>query len=440
MSNPLANYIQYFAIALNYQDGAKMKACLTLNPGQQEGPLRSLFAEPNDFDLYLLPEKFRPVVKSHLRLMKAVYIHKSIEKSFTELSELVNDLIRAADSQNKWINVPLMNSLNELVAVYKVKQQTHPEDIASLEFQDLEIDDTTAQKTSSLESLANTVNKAFKLSLNDKNPELHLSKRMDIYFFLALLIKVYFKLNKLELAKSVEKALKGTRFQLPDMASSVSNRTSGITYYYYSSLLSLDDGDFVLSEDKLGLALDLIRYYKSPFSKQTKQILLILLPLKMYNHQKSFRSSSKLWNRFPDLKTLYHDNLFKAVREGNLALFDACMAKFQTVFLKHHLYLLVELLRQHCYLNLIKECVSIVQQQDNPQAHIVSLTALQLSFEFSKYNVNNTCAFDFSTHSYNYTLDEIECIVANLIALGKIKGYLSHANRCIVLSKTVPFP
>lgn len=418
-----------------------MRACLTLNPGLQEGPLRALFPEPNDFDLYQLPEKFRPVVKSHLKLMKAVYIHKSIDMSFSELSDLVNNLIRAGDSQTKWINVPLMNSLNELLAVYKVRQQSHPEDVASLEFQDLEIDDLTPQKSSSLEQLANIINKAFKLSLNDKNPELHLSKRMDIYFFLALLIKVYFKLNKLELAKSVEKALKGTRFQLPDMGSSISNHTSGITYYYYSSLLSLDDGDFVQSEEKLVQALELIRYYKSLFSKQSQQILLILLPLKMYNKQKSPQNVKKFWRHYPDLQTMYHNNLFKAIREGNLALFDACVSKFQTIFLKNHLYLLIELLRQHCYLNLIKTCVSIVQENnEDPQSHIVPLTAFQLSFEYSKYNISNTNPFDFSNHLYNYTLDEIECIVANLIALGKIKGYLSHTNRCIVLSKTTPFP
>lgn len=37
-------------------------------------------------------------------------------------------------------------------------------------------------------------------------------------------------------------------------------------------------------------------------------------------------------------------------------------------------------------------------------------------------------------------LDELECRIANLIANGRIKGYLSHSQRCMVLSKTEPFP
>jgi len=37
-------------------------------------------------------------------------------------------------------------------------------------------------------------------------------------------------------------------------------------------------------------------------------------------------------------------------------------------------------------------------------------------------------------------LDEIECIVANLIYQGKVKGYISHQRRHLILSKVSPFP
>jgi len=35
---------------------------------------------------------------------------------------------------------------------------------------------------------------------------------------------------------------------------------------------------------------------------------------------------------------------------------------------------------------------------------------------------------------------EIECILANLIYNGMIKGYLSHKHKCMVVSNTDPFP
>jgi len=37
-------------------------------------------------------------------------------------------------------------------------------------------------------------------------------------------------------------------------------------------------------------------------------------------------------------------------------------------------------------------------------------------------------------------LDEIECIIANLIYQGKVKGYISHQKRTLIISKQDPFP
>lgn len=37
------------------------------------------------------------------------------------------------------------------------------------------------------------------------------------------------------------------------------------------------------------------------------------------------------------------------------------------------------------------------------------------------------------------SMDELECILANLIFQGNIKGYIAH-RRCVVLSKADPFP
>ena len=37
-------------------------------------------------------------------------------------------------------------------------------------------------------------------------------------------------------------------------------------------------------------------------------------------------------------------------------------------------------------------------------------------------------------------LDEMECILANLIFQNKIKGYISHQKRFLIVSKADPFP
>jgi hypothetical protein len=37
-------------------------------------------------------------------------------------------------------------------------------------------------------------------------------------------------------------------------------------------------------------------------------------------------------------------------------------------------------------------------------------------------------------------LDELECLLANQIYLGYVKGYISHESRMMVLGKADPFP
>ncbi|KAK6461579.1 hypothetical protein DFJ63DRAFT_185932 [Scheffersomyces coipomensis] len=454
MSLTLARYIQIFDQAVKNEDSQALLNCVSIHPISQDGPQQSEFNEPNDFDLYYIDEKFRPVIRSHLKLMKSVYKQKNIETSFQDLNELVNHMIRAGDQQTNWINRPLIKIMNELIAVYKIKQQKYPEDMSSFEFQD-ELGESSINgydKTSSLEQLANTINKGFKLSLNDKNLELSKSKRIDIYYLLANLIRIYFKMNKLELAKSLEKALLGARFQLPNPTTTIINKKYSIIYLYYSSLLLLDEGEFLKSEQKLITCYQILTNYSDNINlnlNQLKKILLLLLPLRLYNHGKYPKTDSDIWERFPDLNLIYKQNLFKSIIEGNIYQFNQSISKFETIFLNHHLYLLIELLRQQCYLNLFRKTYKIIELESNEsedttkqsQPHIVPINAFQLAYEYSLNSQSEKQQqLQDQPRIFQTSLDEIECLLATLITNGKVKGYLSHSNRCIVLSKNNPFP
>lgn len=37
-------------------------------------------------------------------------------------------------------------------------------------------------------------------------------------------------------------------------------------------------------------------------------------------------------------------------------------------------------------------------------------------------------------------IEEVECLVANLVYRGYVKGYISHSKKVLVLSKAAPFP
>lgn len=411
----LYEYVQEVGRAVGSENSQKLRKLLTINPGPKEGALRAGFQDPSDVDLYQAPEKFKPVIRAYLKLMRLIYVANDINSSFYDLKELMVHLNRAAETQNNWICPALINGSNELISVYQVRSKTKKDDEDALEL------------------VANTINKLFKICLTDKTMDMAVSKKLSIHFFLAALIKIYFKLNRLELAKSMEKALIGTGLAVPTIVHSpVKYRMHIVTYLYFSALLSLDEGDFAFAETKLATAMDFLSCYQKPqnVQKQAEKILILLIPIKLHNSGQTL--PQKVWDRFPSLQFMYRDNLFTAIHSGNLRMFDDCVEKFQTILLKRHIFLLVLHLKDACYLRLVRRTCSIFAELNPASPHIVPFSAFQLAFDYSASKSGNV--------SEKTTPEAVECILANLIAARKIKGYMSHGNRCIVLLKTEAFP
>lgn len=82
-------------------------------------------------------------------------------------------------------------------------------------------------------------------------------------------------------------------------------------------------------------------------------------------------------------------------------------------------YLLLEKCKTVCYRNLFKRIHIILDK------HQISLAYVAKALKWLGMPID---------------LDEVECILANLIYRGYIRGYLSHSKRVLVLSKKEPFP
>ncbi|CAI5759883.1 unnamed protein product [Candida verbasci] len=444
-SNQLANYIQTFTQAIRTKDCEKFKLCITLNPGKEEAEIRSKFNEPNEIDLYDIKddkERFKPIISNHLKVIKSVYITKSLDATFQNLNELILNLIRASELESNWIMPALISSFNELIQVYKVQEVREPEDLDSIMESDMDfVGGNQTIKKSNLETLINTLRKGFNLSFNDKNIDFSKSKRNDIYFFLGYLMKYCFKMRKNEFAKSMLKVVKGAQQPLPNIkqSKSIEVKKYGIIYLYYQSLILLDDQKYLESENLLKEALDVIYLnYKVKKCKQIQQIYLIYLPLRLYNHGKL--PSKQVYKNYPILRILYHDNIFKAIKQGNLNNFDNVVYKFRNILLKHHLYILTESLKQYIYLKLIKKVFQFTNELEPPPDNKKSFSGFQLAIELSSLNEEQIKKIDFSNHNYNIDTNEVECILANLITKDRIRAYMSHSQKSIVFSKKIPFP
>jgi hypothetical protein len=89
------------------------------------------------------------------------------------------------------------------------------------------------------------------------------------------------------------------------------------------------------------------------------------------------------------------------------------------VVLRRGTYLLLEKCKMICYRNLFKRVYMIIGKEQ------INLEYIAKSFKWLGMPID---------------LDEVECILANLIYKQYIRGYLSHAKRVLVLSKKDPFP
>jgi len=72
---------------------------------------------------------------------------------------------------------------------------------------------------------------------------------------------------------------------------------------------------------------------------------------------------------------------------------------------------------------------SHIYHSTNPSDSTSAPNQLPLDTLLAALRVNGT----------DMSVDELECILANLIFQGNMKGYIAH-KRCVVLSKTDPFP
>jgi hypothetical protein len=111
--------------------------------------------------------------------------------------------------------------------------------------------------------------------------------------------------------------------------------------------------------------------------------------------------------------------LIQGIRKGDLRTFQDGLVKYQGRFIRQGTYLLLEKCKTVCYRNLFKRIFKVMD------SHQISLNDVAKALKWLGMPID---------------LDEVECILANLIYRGYVRGYLSHAKRVLVLSKRDPFP
>ncbi|KAE8149666.1 hypothetical protein BDV25DRAFT_155913 [Aspergillus avenaceus] len=345
-------------------------------------------------------------------------------KVFNAWKDLVNMIIRGYTNfgLQAW-TLPCLYVVGKYLRIFAMKADT---ELASQDsgFGDSFQDDITSEfeKSAKLEEAARIINRMFTLCLSDRAP-IEESRKWGVYNTTNLLFKTYFKLNSVGLSKNLLRALNASSADLPDLEAFP--KSDIVTFKYYIGVIHFLDENYAEAEQHLAYAWNMCHRNAR---KNRELILTYLIPCHLVTTHTL--PSKTLLAPFPRLEHLYRP-LSNCIMKGDLNGFDNAMSAGEEEFVKRRIYLPLERGRDIALRNLFRK-VFIAGGFDEPKdgQPPVRRTRVPIA-EFA-------AALRIGTHADDRSrvdIDEVECLLSNLIYKGLMKGYIARERGMVVLSK-----
>eukprot|EP01069_Polyplicarium_translucidae_P009501 Polyplicarium_translucidae@DN3323_c0_g1_i10.p1 len=125
----------------------------------------------------------------------------------------------------------------------------------------------------------------------------------------------------------------------------------------------------------------------------------------------------------------YYDDIIDAMRKGNIATFDAALKSHQRKFISEGTLLCLENLKFTVYRTLVRRAKVWATKNLDTDGNVLPISLFTAAF---KWQIDESLvAFDD---------EEMACILATLIKMEYLKGYIAWEHRKIVFSKLEPLP
>ncbi|PYH96359.1 COP9 signalosome complex subunit [Aspergillus ellipticus CBS 707.79] len=355
--------------------------------------------------------------------------HASWVKVFDAWKETTNMLIRgySTNGLQAW-TVPCLYIVGRYLRTFAQKADAELSSQDSVAFGDRFQDDAVTDfRNAKLEEATRVINRMFTLCLSDR-ASIEESRKWGIYDTTNLLFKSYFKLNSVGLSKNLLRALNASSADLPEMDAFPKSHI--VTFKYYVGVIHFLDENYAEAEEHLSYAWNMC--HQSAI-KNKELILAYLVPCHLVTTHTL--PSKKLLSSFPRLEELFRP-LCNCIKAGDLGGFDAAMTVAEEEFVKRRIYLPLERGRDIALRNLFRK-VFIAGGFDEPKEGQPPIRRTRIPVaEFA-------AAVRVGTHAKEGSrvdMDEVECLLSNLIYKGLMKGYISRERSMVVLSKGGAFP
>ncbi|KAJ5183393.1 hypothetical protein N7492_001009 [Penicillium capsulatum] len=339
---------------------------------------------------------------------------------FNAWKKLCNALIRSYSGSASFAawTVPCLYTAGKYLRIFAIKADEEVMARADFGLQE----DLTADSNAKMSDAALVINRMFTLCLNDRAP-IEESRKWGLYNTANLLFKTYFKINSVSLTKNLLRAISAQSDDIPPMEAFPKSHI--VTYKYYLGIIHFLDENYTEAEEHLTHAW---RLCHTRATKNRELILTYLIPCHLVTTHTL--PSDRLLAPFPRLEKLFRP-LSNCIRKGDLVGFDLAMSAGEDEFVKRRIYLPLERGRDIALRNLFRK-VFIAGGFEEPKEGEPAVRRTRVPVaEFA-------AALRIGTHATGRTrvdIDEVECLLANLIYKGLMKGYIARERGIVVMSK-----
>ena len=385
------NYLKAVENAWNDYDGESLATLLSFQDSHVAKSQLHL-ESPEDEVERILDNPIDELVAAHLRACWA-NAKKDYVESYRCQALIVQNFCKLLSSQkdDNW-PLPMMYAFCLDLRLFAIKA-------------DEQLSHKGGKPGETLEKAAEHIMTCFRTCALDSKSSEEVTKRWGMLNVVNQLFKIYFRINKLHLAKPLIRAIEASplKERYP--------KSQQVTYKYYVGRKHMFDYNFKDAEQYLTFAFE--HCHKSSKANK-KQILTYLIPVKMLlGHM----PNKKVLEKY-DL--LQFEEVVQAVKAGNLLKLNEALEANEKFFIRAGIYLILEKLKIITYRNLFKKVTILMK------THQIPVDAFLIALKMMKVE--------------DIDQDETQCIIANLIYEGKIKGYISHQHQKLVVSKKDAFP
>ncbi|GAB5369715.1 hypothetical protein AAMO2058_001429300 [Amorphochlora amoebiformis] len=248
----------------------------------------------------------------------------------------------------------------------------------------------------------------------EKNQSPQRSLKMGMLFVVNHLFKICFRINLLRNTSNLRASIQGAAPPLENFP-----KSQTVTYKFYVGRLLMMEEKYAEAEEALDFAF---KHCHIAAKRNKMRVLQFLIPVKLLLKK---TPHPRLLQKYPFPQ---FQAVIQAVRKGDLKAYNRELERHEDFFVQTGVFLVMEKLKKFVYRNLVKKVLNYVKTDDSqPNKSRVYLTTLKAALKLNGVKMEEG---DY---------DEIECILANLIYEGLVKGYIAHG-RCLVVSKKMPFP